>query len=76
MAHVYSVGAVVDPLMNVLRPLPERAGAQSVYVKYRPVQANALDENLCANLAPSTPIPTPILGKPVERITALENDVR
>jgi len=72
VAHVYSEGAVVDPPMNILRPLAERVGAQSVYVKYRPAQANALDENLRANLAPSTPI----LGRAVERVTALENGLR
>ncbi len=72
VAHVYSAGAVVDPPMRVLRLLAERAGAQSVYVKYRPAQANALDENLRANLAPATPV----LGQAVERITALENGLR
>lgn len=72
VAHVYSEGAIVDPPMNLLRHLAERAGAQSVYVKYRPAQANTLDDTLRANLAPSTPV----LGQPVEHVTVLENDLR
>lgn len=72
VAHVYSEGAIVDPPMNLLRHLAERAGAQRVYVKYRPAQANTLDDTLRANLAPSTPV----LGQPVEHVTVLENDLR
>lgn len=72
VAHVYSEGVVVDPPVDALRLLAERAGARSVYVKYRPAQASALDDNLRASLAPSTPI----LGQAVERVTALENGIR
>ena len=69
VAHVYSEGAIVEPPMNVLRPLAERTGAQAVYVKYRPTQANVLADAARAELAPSEPI----WGKPVESVTALEN---
>ncbi len=72
VAHVYSEGAIVAPPMSILRALAERAGARSVYVKYRPTQANTLDEDLRASLAPSRPI----LGQAVERVTALENGLR
>jgi 23S rRNA (cytosine1962-C5)-methyltransferase len=72
VAHVYSQGAVVEPPAAVLRGLMERAGARSVHVKYRPVQANALDDERRAELAPAAPL----LGEPVESVTALENGLR
>jgi 23S rRNA (cytosine1962-C5)-methyltransferase len=72
VAHVYSQGAVVEPPVAMLRALLERAGGRALYVKHRPVQANALGDDRRAELAP----PLPLLGTPVESVVAAENGLR
>jgi 23S rRNA G2069 N7-methylase RlmK/C1962 C5-methylase RlmI len=44
VAHVYSQGVKVSPPRAMLQALADRVGARSVYIKYRPVQGNVLDD--------------------------------
>jgi len=72
VANLYSAGQLVKPPMQLLRDLAERVEARSVYVKYRPVQANMLDEEARRALAPARPV----IGEPAPVVIASENGLR
>jgi 23S rRNA (cytosine1962-C5)-methyltransferase len=72
VAHVHSQGVKVSPPRAVLQALADRAGAQAVYLKYRPVQGNVLDDRTKRSLTPIEPL----IGKPVERVDVVENGSR
>ena len=72
VAHVYSQGVKVSPPRSVLQALSDRAGAQAVYLKYRPVQGNVLNDRAKRSLTPLEPL----IGKAVERVDVIENNSR
>ena len=72
VAHVYSQGVKIAPPRTMLQALADRVGAQAVYIKYRPVQGNALDERAKRSLTPIEPL----IGKAVERVDVIENGSR
>lgn len=72
VAHVYSQGVKINPPRAVLQALADRAGAQAVYVKYRPVQGNVLDERTKQSLTPSQPL----MGRSAEQCAVIENGSR
>jgi 23S rRNA (cytosine1962-C5)-methyltransferase len=72
IAHLYSKGERVEPPLRLLRDLAERVEARAVYVKYRPVQANVLDEEARRELAPARPV----IGEPVSEAVVKENGLR
>ena len=63
VAHVYSQGRKVSPPRAVLQALADRVGAEAVYIKYRPVQGNVLDDRARRSLTPIEPL----IGRAVER---------
>jgi 23S rRNA (cytosine1962-C5)-methyltransferase len=69
---VYSQGVKVTPPRTVLQALADRVGAQAIYIKYRPVQGNVLDERTKRSLTPIEPL----IGKTVERVDVIENGLR
>ena len=71
-AHVYSQGVKVPPPRSVLQTLADRVGAQAVYLKYRPVQGNVLDDSARQSLTPIEPL----IGQAIERIEVIENGSR
>ena len=72
IAHIYSEGAAVPPPRAVLETLAQKINAQAVYVKYRPVQGNALDESQRRTLSPIEPL----IGLARERVEIQENGLR
>jgi 23S rRNA (cytosine1962-C5)-methyltransferase len=72
VAHVYSEGVKVSPPRAVLQALADRAGARAVYIKYRPVQGNVLDDRTRRSLTPIAPL----IGQAVERAAVIENGSR
>jgi 23S rRNA (cytosine1962-C5)-methyltransferase len=72
VAHVYGAGHRLSAPTDTLEALAQATGARSVYVKYRPTQANVLSESERQALAPTTPL----LGEPVEETVAQENGLR
>jgi 23S rRNA (cytosine1962-C5)-methyltransferase len=72
VAHVYSQGVKVAPPQVVLQALADRVGAQAVYIKYRPVQGNVLDERTKRSLTPIAPL----IGRAVDRVEVIENESR
>lgn len=72
VAHVYSQGVKVAPPRTVLQRLADRVGAQAVYLKYRPVQGNVLDDRARRSLIPIEPL----IGRAVERADVTENGSR
>ncbi len=69
VAHVYSQGVKVSPPLAVLQTLADRVGAEAVYIKYRPVQGNVLDDRAKRSLTPIEPL----VGRVVERVDVIEN---
>src|SRR5512139_792251 len=69
VAHVYSQGVKIAPPRAVLQALADRVGAQAVYIKYRPVQGNVLDDRTKRSLTPIEPL----IGRVVERVDVIEN---
>jgi len=72
VAHVYSQGVKVQPPQAMLQALADRAGAQAVYLKYRPAQGNVLNEETRRALTPIEPL----IGQAVERVEVIENGSR
>ncbi len=72
VANLYSQGVMVSPPQSVLQALAEWVGAQAVYIKYRPVQGNVLDDRARRSLAPIEPL----IGQPVERVEVMESGSR
>lgn len=72
VAHVYSQGVKIAPPQAVLQALADRVGAQAVYLKYRPVQGNVLDDRTKRSLTPIEPL----IGRAVERVEVRENGSR
>jgi 23S rRNA (cytosine1962-C5)-methyltransferase len=72
VAHVYSQGAAVQPPRALLEELAQRVNAQAVYVKYRPVQGNILDESARCMLTPIEPL----IGQSLERVEVQEDGLR
>jgi 23S rRNA (cytosine1962-C5)-methyltransferase len=72
VAHVYSQGVKVAPPRTLLQALADRVGAQAVYLKYRPVQGNVLDDRAKRSLTPIEPL----IGRAVERVEVIENGSR
>ncbi len=72
IANVYSQGVKVPPPRAILETLTQLASAQAVYVKYRPVQANVLDDDTRRTLSPIEPLS----GRTVERVEVQENGLR
>jgi 23S rRNA (cytosine1962-C5)-methyltransferase len=72
VAHLYSQGVKVAPPRAVLQALAAQAGAQAVYLKYRPVQGNVLDDRAKQSLTPIEPL----IGTAVERVDVIENGSR
>ena len=72
VAHVYSLGIKVTPPRAVLPALADRVGAEAVYLKYRPVQGNVLDDRAKKSLTPSEPL----IGRAAERVDVIENGSR
>jgi 23S rRNA (cytosine1962-C5)-methyltransferase len=72
VAHVYSHGVKVSPPRVVLQALADRIGAEVVYIKYRPVQGNVLDDRARRSLTPVKPL----IGQMVERVDVVENGSR
>jgi 23S rRNA (cytosine1962-C5)-methyltransferase len=72
VAHVYSQGVKIAPPRAVLQALADRVGAQAVYLKYRPVQGNMLDDRTKRSLTPIEPL----IGQAVDRIDVIENGSR
>jgi 23S rRNA (cytosine1962-C5)-methyltransferase len=72
VAHVYSQGVKVSLPRAVLQALADRAGARAVYIKYRPVQSNVLDDRTRRSLTPIEPL----IGQAVERAEVIENGSR
>lgn len=72
VAHVYSQGMKVAPPRAVLQALADRVEAQAVYLKYRPVQGNVLDDRTKRSLTPIEPL----IGRSVERVEVIENGSR
>jgi 23S rRNA (cytosine1962-C5)-methyltransferase len=72
VAHVYSQGIKVAPPLAVLQALADRVGAEAVYIKYRPVQGNVLDDRAKKSLTPIEPL----IGRAVERVEVIENGSR
>jgi 23S rRNA (cytosine1962-C5)-methyltransferase len=72
VAHLYSGGVKVAPPRAVLEALADRAGARAVYVKYRPVQGNLLDDRARRSHTPSEPL----IGRAVERAEVIEHGAR
>ncbi len=70
VAHVYSQGVKVAPPQAALQALADRVGAEAVYIKYRPVQGNVLDEPARRSLTPIEPL----IGPAVERVDVIENE--
>ncbi len=69
VANIYSQGAQVRPPHDLLHTLADYTGARAVYVKYRPVQASALDPQTRDELAPAEPL----LGQAVDSVQVCEN---
>ena len=72
VAHVYSQGVKIAPPRAVLQALADRVGAEAVYIKYRPVQGNVLDDRMKRSLTPIEPL----IGRAVERVDVIENGSR
>jgi 23S rRNA (cytosine1962-C5)-methyltransferase len=72
VAHLYNAGRRVTPPTPLLKSLAEQVGADSVYIKYRPEQANALSPAQLAALAPAEPL----LGRRVNEVEVLEHGLR
>ena len=72
VANLYSHGVKVSPPQSVLQALADRVGAQAVYIKYRPVQGNVLDDRARRSLTPIEPL----IGRAVERADVMENGSR
>jgi 23S rRNA (cytosine1962-C5)-methyltransferase len=72
VAHVYSGGVNVSPPRAVLQTLADRVGAGAVYIKYRPVQGNVLDDRARRALVPIEPL----IGQAVDRVEVVENGSR
>jgi 23S rRNA (cytosine1962-C5)-methyltransferase len=72
VANLYSAGEQVPPPTRLLETLADWAGSEAVYVKYRPLQASALDEAERQALAPAEAL----LGRAVDEVEALENGLR
>jgi 23S rRNA (cytosine1962-C5)-methyltransferase len=72
VAHLYSQGITVQPPRALLENLAERARAQAVYVKYRPVQGNVLNEDARRALTPNTPL----IGRAIDQIEVQEDGLR
>lgn len=72
VANIYSRGVRVEPPRALLSALAEMASARAVYVKYRPVEARRLDDDLRRMLAP----PEPLLGPAAESLEVQENGLR
>ena len=72
VAHVYSQGVKVPSPRATLETLADRVGAQAVYLKYRPVQGNILDDRTRQSLTPTDPL----IGRAVERVGVIENGSR
>jgi 23S rRNA (cytosine1962-C5)-methyltransferase len=72
VAHLYTRGRRVTPPAPLLKALAEHTGAHSVYLKYRPEQANALSAAEIKALAP----PEPLFGPKVDQVEVVENGVR
>jgi 23S rRNA (cytosine1962-C5)-methyltransferase len=72
VAHLYSQGNRSDPPLDLLREIQIHTRARSVYIKYRPTQANRLSEPERDALAPTTPL----LGETLEETIAIENGTR
>ncbi len=72
VAHVYSRGVKVSPPRAVLQTLADRVGAEAVYLKYRPVQGNVLDDRARRSLTPAEPL----IGRAIERVEVIENGAR
>ena len=72
VAHLYTRGRRVTPPTPLLKALAEHTGALSVYLKYRPEQANALSAAETKALAP----PEPLFGPRVDEVEVVENGVR
>src|SRR3972149_1464070 len=56
VAQLYGEGVKLTPPAEVLQALADRVAARAVYVRYRPVQANVLDDDARGELAPSAPL--------------------
>ena len=72
VAHVYSQGTKVQPPRTVLQALADRVGARTVYLKYRPMQGNVLDDRTRRTLTPIAPL----IGRAVETLEVTENGAR
>jgi 23S rRNA (cytosine1962-C5)-methyltransferase len=72
VAHVYSQGVTIAPPRAVLQALADRVGAQAVYLKYRPLQGNVLDDHAKRSLTPIEPL----IGRAFERVDVIENGSR
>ncbi len=72
VASLYSQGVKVQPPGTILKTLAEYAGAQAVYVKYRPTQASVLDDRARREISPIEPL----IGRAVDRVEVKENGVR
>lgn len=72
VAHIYSQGIKVQPPRAILEDLAERTGAQAVYLKYRPTQANVLAEEARRALTPSEPL----FGRAIDQVEVQENGLR
>ena len=72
VAHLYSRGVKASPPRAVLQALADRAGAEAVYIKYRPVQGNVLDDRTRRALTPAEPL----FGQSTEQVNVLENGTR
>jgi 23S rRNA (cytosine1962-C5)-methyltransferase len=72
VAHLYHRGRRVTPPTPLLKELAGLVGAHSVYLKYRPDQANRLGAAEVEALAPRAPL----FGKPVDEVEVVENGAR
>lgn len=72
VANLYSQGVKVQPPGAILKTLAEYAGAQAVYIKYRPTQASVLDDRARRELSPIEPL----IGRAVDSVEVKENGVR
>jgi 23S rRNA (cytosine1962-C5)-methyltransferase len=72
VAHVYSRGVKISPPRAMLQTLAERVGAEAVYIKYRPVQGNVLDDRARRALTPAEPL----IGRAIDRVEVIENGAR
>ncbi len=72
VAHVYSRGVKVQPPRAVLQALADRVEAQAIYLKYRPVQGNVLNEETRRALTPIEPL----IGQAIERVEVTEQGSR